>query len=215
NPLSTRLVLEAKKRGIKAAGGLYMLVMQAVIAAELFSGSPLEDGAAENIYADILLKKCNIVLTGMPGSGKSTVGQILAERLQRPFIDIDADIVNTCGMPITDIFKTRGEEYFRDVESAAIAEASGKNGAVIATGGGAVLRARNVDALKMNGKIIFMDSPLKRLVPTSSRPLSDTEGKLKALYNERYPIYMITADAVIPAQGAPGEAADAIERCLL
>ncbi|MBR0135037.1 MAG: shikimate dehydrogenase, partial [Clostridia bacterium] len=121
NPLSTRLVLEAKKRGIKAAGGLYMLVMQAVIAAELFSGSPLEDGAAENIYADILLKKRNIVLTGMPGSGKSTVGQILAERLHRPFIDIDADIVNTCGMPITDIFKTRGEEYFRDVESAAIA----------------------------------------------------------------------------------------------
>lgn len=152
----------------------------------------------------------NIVLTGMPGSGKTTLGTLLAARLGRPFYDTDAEIVQRAGMPVTDIFKTRGEAYFRDLETAVIRELSALSGAVVATGGGAVLRPENIDALKQNGTVVFLDRPPEALLPMPDRPLADDAEKLLALYAARYPVYSAAADVTVPVRGTPEETANRI-----
>ena len=210
NPLTTRLVLEARKRGIPAENGLYMLVAQAVLASEAFTGEPLPPETAEWIYKKLLFEKRSIVLTGMPGSGKSTLGALLAKRLGRTLYDTDAEIVRRAGMSIPELFETKGEAYFRDLESAVIRELSLQGGTIIATGGGAVLRQENVDQLKQNGTLVFLDRPLEALLPTDDRPLADDEAKLRALYAARYPIYAAAADLRVPVTGTPEETANMI-----
>ncbi len=197
NPLRTRLVSDALKRGIKATGGLYMLVSQAVFAAEKFTGKTYEHSVIDNIYRDINAEKENIVLIGMPASGKSTVGKQLAKITGREFIDTDEMIVNLANMPITDIFTKHGEEVFRDMESRCVDEVSKKNGCVIATGGGVILRRSNVDALYQNGRLYFLDRLLDELVPTQDRPLASDVEAIKKRYEERYPIYTAVADQII------------------
>ena len=150
----------------------------------------------------------------MPGSGKSTLGALLAERLDRPLIDTDAEIIKRAGMPITEIFRTRGETAFRDLESAVIRDVSLRGGAVIATGGGAVLRRENVDALKQNGTLVFLDRPLADLLPTDDRPLADDADKLKKLYAARYPVYTAAADVTVAVAGTPEDTMNAILECL-
>ena len=206
NPLRTRLVLDAKRRGINAAGGLYMLVAQAVRAAELFTGSAYGQEVIDRIYDEVRSAKEDLVLIGMPGSGKTTVGRALAEKLGREFIDTDKLIEEKAGMAITDIFASRGETAFRDLESAVIKEAAARTGCVIATGGGAVLRESNTDALRGNGKIIFLDRAPDCLVPTADRPLADTAEKMRRLYEERYPLYEKAADLRINTENTPDEA---------
>lgn len=210
NPLRTRLVLDAKQRGIPAEGGLYMLVSQAVKAYEFFTGEKCRNDLTENIFKKLSEQKTNIVLTGLPASGKTTVGKILAQRLGRDFFDTDEEIVKAEKREITDIFASDGEEYFRDAESEIIAEISKKTGVVIATGGGAVLRSENIYALKANGKIYFRDRELTRLIPTADRPTANTEKELKKRFEERYPIYLSTADFVVKAQETALDAADEI-----
>ncbi len=210
NPLTTRLVREARARGIPAENGLYMLVAQAVLAAEDFTGEPFGGGVTERIYRELCFEKRSIVLTGMPGSGKSTLGAILAEKLGRTLYDTDAEIVRRAGTPITEIFQRHGEAYFRDLESAVIRDLSARGGAVIATGGGAVLRRENVDALKQNGTVVFLDRPLQALLPTDDRPLADNAQKLRALYETRYPVYTAAADVTVPVTGTPEETANLI-----
>ena len=210
NPLTTRLVREARRRGIKAENGLYMLVAQAVLAAEQFTGAPFGGEVTERIYRETRRAKRSVVLTGMPGSGKTTLGRVLSEQLGRPLIDTDAEIVRRAGMPITEIFKTKGETAFRDMEGAVIRELSASGGKLIATGGGAVLRRENVDALKQNGTVVFLDRPLADLLPTADRPLSDDEAKLRALYEQRYPIYTAAADVTVPVSGTPEETAQTL-----
>lgn len=197
NPLCTNLVLDAKQRGIKAEGGLYMLVMQAVVAFEKFLDTTIEKAIADRVFASILSSKENIVLTGMPGSGKSTVGRLI--KLDGyTFVDTDAEIEARCGCSIKELIAANGEKYFRDLETEVICEMSSESRRIISTGGGAILREENVRALKRNGKLFFINAELSRLRATDDRPLSDTEDKLVRLYNERIGIYQATADIVVP-----------------
>ena len=205
NPLTTRLVREARARGIPAQNGLFMLAAQAVLAAEDFTGERFGGEVTEDVYRALCFEKRSIVLTGMPGSGKSTLGALLAARLGRTLYDTDAEIVKRAGMPIPEIFRTKGEPYFRALEREVIRELSRHGGAVIATGGGAVLRPENVDALKQNGTLVFLDRPPETLLPTADRPLADDTAKLRALYAERYPIYTAAADVTVPVTGTPEE----------
>lgn len=210
NPIRTLLVSEAKRRNINAVGGLYMCVSQAVSASELFLGDSVPEDTAEKIYREISREKENIVLVGMPASGKSTVGRILAERLSRKFVDTDALIEERAGTSIPEIFKRHGEEYFRDLESEVIFDVAKENSLVIATGGGAVLREANIYALGQSGKIYFIDRPLSALIPTEDRPLSSTREAIEKRYSERYGTYSSVCDCKIDADCAPEEVADRI-----
>ena len=152
----------------------------------------------------------SIVLTGMPGCGKSTLGAILAQRLGRELIDTDAEIEKRTGMSIPEIFRTRGEPWFRDLETEIIREISTRCGAVVATGGGAVLRRENLDALKQNGLIVFLDRPLSELRPGTNFPLADNEEKLRTLYEKRYSVYLAAADVTVPAASVPEKTAETL-----
>lgn len=152
------------------------------------------------------MKKCNfesnIVLTGMPGCGKSTVGKLLnIDGFE--FIDTDTEIEKCCGCTIKELIATKGEKHFRDLESEVIRDVSTKKCRVISTGGGAILREENVQALKQNGTLFFINASLSRLRATDDRPLSDTEDKLVRLYNERIDIYRRTADVIVPDTQTP------------
>lgn len=209
NPLCTNLVLDAKQRGIKAEGGLYMLVMQAVVAVERFLDTTIAKEVADQVFASIYASKENVVLTGMPGSGKSTVGKLLSIE-EFEFVDIDEEIEKRCGCSIKDLIQEKGEAYFRALETEAIQEVSSMNCRIISTGGGAVLKEENVRALKRNGKLYFLNADLSRLQATDSRPLSDTQEKLAGLYAERMSIYTGTADVIVPDLRTPQDSADYI-----
>lgn len=211
NPLRSNLVAKAQEKGISATGGLYMLVAQGVFAAELFMDTKIPQSETDRVYSEILRQKRNIVLTGMPSSGKTTIGKILAEKLDMEFIDCDEQIVNEEGKQITEIFARFGEKAFRDIESRVIESVSAKQGCVISTGGGAVLREKNVLALKGNGVVYFIDRPLEKLVPTGDRPLSSNTSDLEKRYRERYPIYKSTADKIIANNTTAIAAADKIK----
>lgn len=210
NPLRTRLVLQARDNGARAQSGLYMLVAQAAVACEYFLGEKLPAGALQTVYRAIHGEKQNIVLTGMPGSGKSTVGRILAREMGREFVDTDTEIIRLAKKPISDIFAQRGEAYFRDLESQVIAQLAQRTGLVIATGGGAILRAENVRRLRQNGRIYFLDRSVEDIVPTDDRPLSRDREALEKRYAERYPRYVTAADTRIPVNGSADTVAKAI-----
>jgi len=212
NPLRTEFILQARKMGVPAAGGLYMLVAQAVLASEIFLDKKYPEDAAETVYRKIKSGKENIVLTGMPGSGKTTVGKLLANKLGRPYYDTDDRITEVTGKTPAQIISNQGEAVFRDIESEVIRKLSAENGAVIATGGGAVLRPENIDALRMNGRIFFLNRPVEQLIPTEDRPLSSTKDAIVQRYQERYDTYVSTADKVIPNTGTPEAAAVLVER---
>ena len=203
NPLRSRLVLDARQRGLKAEGGLYMLVAQAVLAAELFTDQPLPAGETDRIYRQLLAEKENLVLIGMPGCGKTTVGRLLAGKLGRELVDVDELIVRQAGCSISDIFAAEGEAAFRHLEAEIITGLSGVGGRVIATGGGAVLRRENVVNLSLNGRLIFLDRPPDQLTPTADRPLADAEDKIIRLYRERYLVYRSAADQTVKVEGTP------------
>ena len=209
NPLCTNLVLDAKQRGIKAEGGLYMLIMQAVVAVERFLDTRIAKEVADRVFASIFASKENVVLTGMPGSGKSTVGKCLnIEGFE--FVDTDEEIEKRCGCSIKELIQEKGEAHFRALETEVIREVSSMNCRIISTGGGAVLKEENVRALKRNGKLYFLNADLSRLQATDSRPLSDTQEKLARLYTERMSLYTGTADVVVPDLRTPQDEADYI-----
>ena len=210
NPLRTRFIQAAEGLGAVAEGGLYMLVAQGVRASEIFLGREYPERTTEMIYEKILRSKENIVLSGMPASGKSTVGKLLAEKLGRPLVDIDAEIVKYAGKTIPEIFDEGGERLFRDIETAVIRGAAKISGAIIATGGGAILRDENVALLKQNGRLYFLDRPLEMLMPTDDRPLASTVEAITKRYNERYERYLSTCDARIENSGTAEEAAEKI-----
>ena len=213
NPLRPRLVLDAMARGIPACGGLYMLVAQAVRASEIFLDTAYPKDTTARVYRRLLAKKENIVLIGMPGCGKSTVGALLANRLDRDLCDVDAEIVRTAGCSIPAIFEAEGEDGFRNLETRVICEQIAQaNTQVIATGGGAILRDENVAALRRNGRLIFLDRPLCDLLPTPDRPLATSAEAICRRYEERYDRYRAVADCIIPVTGGPQDVADAIEK---
>ena len=207
NPLKTRLIQEAESRGIPASGGLYMLVAQAVRASEIFLEKSYPESTLDSIYEKILSQKQNIVLIGMPASGKTTVGKILSDMLGRELIDSDDVIRENAKSEIPDIFANHGEEHFRNLEAVAIADISKKTQAVISTGGGAVLRCENVRRLKQNGKVYFLDRPKESLMPTSDRPTASSREMIEKRYSERYGIYTKECDKRIDASLTPSEVA--------
>ncbi len=210
NPQKTPLILDAEARGISASGGLYMLVMQGIKASEYFLDTTYPDTLSKRVFEKISAEKKNIVLIGMPASGKSTVGKILADRLGRELLDTDSIIVTEEKRSIPDIFESDGEAVFRDIESRAVKKAAIESAKVIATGGGAILRSENVKALSENGRIYFLNRPLEMLIPTEDRPTASTKEAIETRFRERYSIYISSADKVIDASGTPEEVAEMI-----
>lgn len=187
NPARTALMLEAEQLGIPARGGMLMLAAQAHKAAQLW-GLCGEDAGLPQQIADRLSKRTlNIALIGMPGCGKTVVGQKLAEITGRKFFDIDWMIEEKAGRSIPDIFADEGEEAFRRIETECLGKAAKGSGAVIATGGGVVTRARNLPLLRQNSRVVWLERPLNQL-PVMGRPLSQSRS-LEALYQERAPLY--------------------------
>lgn len=210
NPLRTNLVLDAQERGIPAEGGLYMLSAQAVHASAVFRDIPLDESLVDKAFKSVKNDKQSIVLIGMPSSGKTTVGRILAEKCGKQLADTDEYIVRKIGMPISDFFAKHGEAEFRKIEKETVAELSATGGRIIATGGGAVLDAENVRALKQNGVLVFLDRRPENLIATDDRPLASRRSALEKLYAERYDIYCAAAELHIDANTTPEAEADAI-----
>ncbi len=215
NPLKTTIIQKAEEVGVRGVTGLYMLVAQAVIAYEKFTGKSIDtEKITDKVYGEILREKQNIVLIGMPGSGKSTVGRLLAESLGRDLIDTDDVITERYGI-ISDIFSSKGEAYFRDIETEAVKETAKQSGIVIATGGGAILREENVRALKQNGVIFFLNRPLDDIMPTADRPLSNDREALKKRFDERYVKYKSACDFEIISDTTAEDTVGKIKEYLL
>ena len=214
NPIRTNLVLDAQERGIPAEGGLYMLSAQAVYACGAFLSKEMDDAVIDRAYRNVLNGKRNIILIGMPSSGKTTIGRILAKKLGRELVDTDEMVIRNINMPIADYFAAKGEQAFRDRESEAIKELALSGGLIVATGGGAILRRENVRNLKRNGTVIFLDRPLEKLISTNDRPLSSSREALEKRYNERYDIYKSCADVIIDAQGTKREVTEKVLEAL-
>ena len=202
NPLRTKLKSDARARQIRAAGGLYMLVAQAARAAELFTGDCNMMQKTEKAYCSILKNKQNIVLVGMPGSGKSTLGRMLAKKTGKAFYDSDSEIEKQTGMCIPDYFSKYGEDGFRAIETDVIKRLSLLGGIVIATGGGAVIRSENIDSLAKNGIIVYLDRPISDIKITSNRPLTRSVDDLKKKYYERHEMYEKSADITVMVKGS-------------
>lgn len=185
NPAKTALLLDAERLGIKHINGLSMLVAQAKRACELFLGEKIDDGEINKIKSIIEEKQSNIILVGMPGCGKTTVGKRLSEATGRAFVDTDRVIREKYGSSPAEMIKCEGEAKFRAVESEIIAEYGKMSGIIIATGGGAVTRHKNKAPLRQNGNVVFINRPIGML-DTSDRPLSKD---IESLYEKRLPMY--------------------------
>ncbi len=200
NPARTQLLLEAEKRGIPCANGLGMLVAQAKAACERFTGEPIDDEKVYTIKAEMERNTRNIMLIGMPGSGKSTVGAALAESLGRKLVDVDERIVEMAGCSIPEIFLKDGEEGFRQIEHQALCEVSKESGLVIATGGGVVTRRENLDPMRQNSLIVWLLRDLS-LLPKEGRPLSQANS-LTEMFKVREPLYRAAADCIADNNGS-------------
>ncbi len=195
NPARTQLLMDAEERGLITENGLWMLIAQAKESAEWFTGRKIPNSIIPEIYHQLRGDTENIILIGMPGAGKSAIGNALAATLNRPFVDADAEIAKKAGMTIPRIFETMGEEGFRKLETAVLEDLGKESGLVIATGGGCVTRKKNYPHLHQNGRIIWIQRPIDAL-PTEGRPLSHKEG-LQSMYDQRKPQYEAFCDAVI------------------
>lgn len=211
NPLRTELVAKAKALGLKNGNGLAMLVAQAVVARRLFSDETIggrfdeiiaqmesEDFSivVENVLKKLVRDKKNVVLVGMPGSGKSSIGKKVARALNREFVDIDKEIVKEYGMPIPQIFAEKGEPAFREMEEERVARFCLEQGLVIATGGGAVISERNRESMRSNGYVVHITRRLSNLAK-KGRPLSTDSDSIARLYEERKNYYKSVADATV------------------
>ena len=207
NPFKTRLALQAEDRGLPIATGLDMLVGQAAYSAEKFFGQLPPEEKVDAIVREILFEDRNVVLVGMPSSGKTTVGRALASNLNREFVDVDELIVKAHG-DIPSIFANEGEAIFRLYESEIIAELSKKHRLVIATGGGAVLKERNRLNLRQNGLIVYLKRDLSAL-SDEGRPLSQG-GRINDLFLKREPIYRSIAELSVDNDGSVEDAVNKI-----
>lgn len=198
NPARTALLLDAEERGLPHIDGLWMLAAQAWYAAKLFLDKDIPEEKIALACWGVRRECMNLVLVGMPGSGKSTQGQRAAEKLGRPFVDLDAEIVKRHG-PIPEIFARQGEQAFRDMESEIVREFCKESGLVIATGGGAVLQRDNVRAMRQNGVVAWLQRPVEKL-STKGRPLSTGLDALKKMEEARYPLYRACADYTVAVQ---------------
>lgn len=208
NPANTTLLQQAEKKGLVAQNGLWMLVAQAKESAEWFTGCPINYSIIPMIHKTLQQQMTNIVLIGMPGSGKSTVGKLLANRLHKTFVDADTEIVKKAGITIPEIFANSGEDGFRKIETQVLFELGHSSGLVIATGGGCVTRPENYPLLHCNGTIIQLRRDIN-LLPTEGRPLSQA-GKLEEMYRVRKPLYKSFSDYSVDNNGDISSTVDAI-----
>lgn len=204
NPARTQILLDAETRGLVTGNGLLMLVAQAKESAEWFTGTCIADNVITPIYAALRRQMENIILIGMPGCGKTTIGKILAEKLEKEFVDADCYLTQKAGCSIPEIFAQRGESGFRTLETACLSDLGKQSGLVIATGGGCVTRDENYPLLHQNGTIFCLNRSLDKL-PTSGRPLSQTTD-LAEMYRLRKPMYDRFADIQIDNNGEPDSA---------
>lgn len=206
NPARTHFLLDAQELGITALGGLSMLVAQAAKASELFTGIAISDGQIEAVTDKISRMTQNIVLIGMPGCGKTTIGKELAGKLGREFFDTDVEIEKTAGKSIPDIFEQDGEEAFRKLETSTLEKLCTGSGLVIATGGGVVTQPVNLNLLRQNSRIVYLRRDLSEL-SLDGRPLSQSTG-VEELAQQRLPLYKtwcdffvdVDSDAAVTAQ---------------
>lgn len=212
NPARTQILLDAERRGLAAVNGLWMLVAQAKESAEWFTGEEIPDSRIAKIHHALRLQMENIILIGMPGCGKTSVGQQLAQKLGKKFVDADESLEARVCRKITDIIPNDGEAAFRKMESETLAELGKQSGLVIATGGGCVTQPQNYPLLHQNGTIFWLKRELDKL-PTDGRPLSQ-KGTLGQMYEARMPLYRRFADAAISNDGSITETASAICRKL-
>ena len=195
NPARTRLLLDAERLGIPAVNGLGMLVAQAKAASERFRDISIPDHVVEDITREIEKQTKNLILVGMPGCGKSTIGRKLAARLDRPLVDTDEEIVKRIGCTIPEYFASHGEEEFRKREHEVLRDFSARSGQIIATGGGIVTRPENMDPLRENSVVVFLRREIEKL-PTRGRPISQSSD-LHELYEKRRPLYEAAADVMV------------------
>jgi len=200
NPLFTDLVLQAKQRKIPSAGGLKMLVSQAIQAFNIFTGVEKSSVFIKEIYNKLYKKIANVILIGMPSCGKTTIGKLLAEKTGKAFTDTDAEIEKAEKMTVAEIFKTKGESYFRSLEKEALEKYGKENGQIISVGGGAVMGENAYAALKQNGIIVRLTRDLEK-TDTFGRPLLKKAGALNELYEKRMPIYKAFADITVDNNG--------------
>ena len=201
NPTRTQLLIDAAKRGIPAENGLWMLIAQAKEGAEWFTGQTISDSVIQVIHKKMCKQMENLILIGMPGCGKSTIGKILALKLGKQFVDADAAIEQRAGMSIPEIFAKYGEEEFRKLETSVLEELGQKSCLVIATGGGCVTKQVNYPLLHQNGTIFWIQRPISQLA-TGGRPLSKA-GKLEEMFQSRKPLYESFADYTVFNDSAP------------
>ena len=199
NPARTQILLDAEKRGLVAVNGLLMLVAQAKEAAEWFAGTQISNDKIPEIHTSLRRQMENIILIGMPGCGKSTIGKKLAKELGKEFIDADEALEAHFGRPITDIIPQDGEAAFRAMETEILQILGKRSGLIIATGGGCVTQERNYPLLHQNGTIFWLKRDLQKL-PTNGRPLSQ-KNTLSELYKVRKPLYQAFADITINNDG--------------
>ncbi len=200
NPSKTMLSFKAKELGLKHTNALYMLVGQAKYASEIFTDVKIDDSEIDRITKVLEKENQNVVLIGMPSSGKSTVGKILAKKLGKEFIDTDSEIEKREKEDIPTIFSKKGEEYFREVEREVLKEVGKLTGKVIATGGGVVKDLRNKYPLSANGVIVYLERDLDKLL-TEGRPLSKSREDIERLYNERKDKYRAFAEFSVDNNG--------------
>lgn len=209
NPTRTALLQQAEALGIPCLGGLYMLVEQARCSAQLFTGEAIPAICTKEAYYSMRSRKENRILIGMPGSGKSRIGEALAALLKMPFVDTDIELEKSFSMSVGEYITRNGEAAFRREETALLAEVGKASGLVIATGGGAVTRPENYPILHQNGTIIFLERELSKL-PKKGRPLS-LRGSLQDMYTIRLPMYRRFADITVENDQTPEEMAEKIE----
>ena len=213
NPARTALMLQAEQLGIPHASGLSMLVAQAKKACEYFTGNPVPDAEIDRIERLLSRQMENIILIGMPGCGKSSVGKALAAVLNRTFLDADEEIVRRAGCSIPEIFAAQAEAGFRRAESAVLADLGKQSGIVLATGGGCVTRPENYPSLHQNGCIVWLTRDLS-LLPTDGRPMSQA-NPLEALWEKRKALYEQFSDVKISNDRTISECVNAIEEALV
>ncbi|MGM9588762.1 MAG: shikimate kinase [Faecousia sp.] len=201
NPARSKLLLDAEKRGIVAENGLWMLVAQAKQATEYFTGTSLPNSVISSIHRKLSRQMQNIVLIGMPGCGKSTIGELLADASGKEFVDVDAEILRLAGKSIPEIFAEDGEDVFRQWETQVLDALGKQSGLVIATGGGCVTKQRNYPLLHQNGTIVWLQRALDAL-PTDGRPLSQST-RMQEMYRIRKPFYEAFADFELDNNGDP------------
>lgn len=201
NPLMTSLCREAREKKIPYISGLEMLVGQAVSAVEFFTGKAVDRSVIKEITAKLYHDKQNIVLIGMPSCGKTSIGRKLARILKMDFVDLDAQIVKTAGKSIPQIFAEDGEDAFRKIETEIAVETAKRNHTVISCGGGIVKNEINMQALSLNGFVVYIDRRVEKLHSGGKRPLSKDAAAIRKLKQEREHLYIKYSDVTVENNG--------------